>query len=119
MSDSLAAHYQVTADTFTNGGLHSLARQRAEVLEGMFVAPQTAWYSFYVTSHARCHLEIGTTHSFDGTMLTADCPSWNPTYDYLQYNYRTDTLSTGQTTAMVSEEIRFDVISCGLTGFRA
>jgi hypothetical protein len=71
----------------------------------MFVAPQTAWYSFSVTALARCSLSIGISDDFSAGMRSAYGPSWDPYFDYVQYDYRRDTLTSDQTTEKVCSPV--------------
>jgi hypothetical protein len=87
-SDTQSVANMITQDTYTSGGLYSTAMQRSELFEAVFVAPQTAWYTFSVLARSRCELAIGESHNFSGPMRTATCPSnYNPSYDFLGFDH--------------------------------
>ena len=81
-----------TDGTFAEGMLSSVftlqaaigARVRSEHLLGFFVAPVSAWYSFYVASADACELKIGQTNDISGDGVAATC-SRDSRYDYFSH----------------------------------
>jgi plastocyanin len=59
-------------------------RVRSEHLLGFFVAPASAWYSFYVASADACELKVGKTNTISGDTVSATC-SRDPRYDYFSH----------------------------------
>jgi len=102
-SDSFSASSITSQETFTSGGLLATTSARADQIRGVFIAPQTAWYSFQVTGRRRCSLSVHADADDSSAELTsATCrnsPSDDRYYDYIAPNYLSGSGAMSMSTA--------------------